>query len=140
MHCAFIPPPKLLVVSTYDDGTSMLAFASPALKENIYLYRTRNEVKLLAGTHVYLFHAFPIQSTPPACSPTVAYACMCASPPSILVLQVIQNLQAFLVSAGRNRTATGSGTARWSRLRTAWDNKTALSILLAEAVKAKVIG
>lgn len=61
-------------------------------------------------------------------------------------MQIIQSLQTFLVSADRNssgtgtRTTSGTGNARWSKLRTPWENKTALALLLGEAVKAKVIG
>lgn len=70
-------------------------------------------------------------------------------------MQIIQSLQTFLVSANRNSTGTGTrtasgtglssprgsvGNARWSKLRTPWENKTALTLLIGEAVKAKVIG
>ncbi|CAB1107091.1 unnamed protein product [Ectocarpus sp. CCAP 1310/34] len=62
----------------------------------------------------------------------------------------------FLVSTDRKNTAPASrlaagvsttaatggaaGAARWARVRTAWDSKTALSLLFSEAVKFKVLG
>ncbi|CAM9178600.1 unnamed protein product, partial [Scytosiphon promiscuus] len=65
----------------------------------------------------------------------------------------IKRLQTFLVSTDRKNTAASSrlaagvstaagsgGTARWARVRTAWDSKTALSLLFSEAVKFKVLG
>ncbi|CAM9828383.1 unnamed protein product, partial [Ectocarpus sp. 8 AP-2014] len=70
--------------------------------------------------------------------------------------KAIKSLQTFLVSTDRKNTAPASrlaagvsttaaaggaaGTARWARVRTAWDSKTALSLLFSEAVKFKVLG
>ncbi|CAN0430199.1 unnamed protein product, partial [Ectocarpus fasciculatus] len=69
--------------------------------------------------------------------------------------KAIKSLQTFLVSTDRKNTAPASrlaagvstaaagvaaGTARWARIRTAWDSKTALSLLFSEAVKFKVLG
>lgn len=72
-----------------------------------------------------------------------------------MALQAIKSLQTFLVSTDRKNTAPasrlaagvststadgGAGNARWARVRTAWDSKTALSLLFSEAVKFKVLG
>ncbi|CAN0016901.1 unnamed protein product, partial [Ectocarpus sp. 12 AP-2014] len=70
--------------------------------------------------------------------------------------KAIKSLQTFLVSTDRKNTGSASrlaagvsttggaggaaGTARWARVRTAWDSKTALSLLFSEAVKFKVLG
>lgn len=71
----------------------------------------------------------------------------------LLFPQAIKSLQTFLVSTDRKNTAPasrlaagvstadgGAGNARWARVRTAWDSKTALSLLFSEAVKFKVLG
>eukprot|EP00752_Nemacystus_decipiens_P009306 g8317.t1 len=68
--------------------------------------------------------------------------------------KAIKSLQTFLVSTDRKNAAPasrlaagvstadggGAGSARWARVRTAWDSKTALSLLFSEAVKFKVLG